>query len=481
MNIKYILPLITLVALGCEQQLNLAPVTNLTDVTYFKTADDARAALGACYASLSAPIEPSLDMTSTDDAIPFLTGAADRPLLWRYNIVPTNTIIGSYAGAYTGINRSNIVISRLPGIPMDETLKKRYIAEAKLLRALHYFNLVRLYGDVPVVTSETTSLDGLAVPRDPADKVYEQIEADLKEAETVLPKTYPAGESGRMTQGAARGMLAKVYLTRAGTTRTSPYWAQAAAKAKEVIDLGVYDLYANFADAFALTARGGRENMIEIQFLTDVRGHNLGRGFGVRSAPIYPAGGAGIARPTASLVNAYTADDKRKPVTFLTSYVFNGVTTNLSISDPDPTKAVAFQKLWDRTARTNGGEGTSIPILRYADVLLMYAEALNEANNGPTAEAYAALNRVRTRAGLTALSGLTYQSFKEAVWLERRLELVFEGSRRFDLVRTGRLLDAVKAETSFNRNPTIQPFHVLLPIPQSDLDANPNLKQNSGY
>ena len=179
--------------------------------------------------------------------------------------------------------------------------------------------------------------------------------------------------------------------------------------------------------------------------------------------------------PTASLFNAYTADDKCKAVTFLTSYVFNGVRTNLSINDPDPTKAVAFQKLWDKSAKTNGGEGTSIPILRYADVLLMYAEASNEAGNGPTAEAFAALNKVRTRAGLTALSGLTYQSFKEAVWLERRLELVFKGHRRFDLVRTGRLLDAVKAETSFNRNPTIQPFHVLLPIPQLDRDANPNL------
>lgn len=111
----------------------------------------------------------------------------------------------------------------------------------------------------------------------------------------------------------------------------------------------------------------------------------------------------------------------------------------------------------------------------------MYAEALNEANNGPTAEAYAALNRVRTRAGLAALSGQSYQQFKEAVWLERRLELTFEGHRRFDLVRMGRLLDAVKAETSFNRNPTIQPFHVLLPLPQSDRDANPNLVQNQGY
>jgi hypothetical protein len=478
---KYLIAVFSLLAVSCEDQLDLKPVANLTDVTFFKNAEDAKAALGAAYAAMNAPVEQSLDMTSTDDAVPFLTGAADRPLLWRYNLVATNTIIGSFAPAYAAINRSNIVISRLPGIPMDEALKTRYIAEAKVLRALHYFNLVRLYGDVPLVTSETVALDGLTVSRDPVEKVYEQIETDLKEAEAILPKTYPAAESGRMTQAAAKGMLAKVYLTRAGTTKGSPYWAQAAAKAKEVIDQGVYDLYENFSDAFALTARGGKENIIEIQYLTEVRGHNLGRGFGVRSAPIYPAGGAGIARPTASLFNAYAASDKRKAVTFLTSFVFNGVTTNLSIDTPDPTKAVAFQKLWDKSSKTNGGEGTSIPILRYADVLLMYAEALNEANSGPTPEAYDALNKVRQRAGLDKLSGLTYQAFKEAVWLERRLELVFEGSRRFDLVRTGRLLDAVKAETSFGRNPTIEPFHVLLPIPQTDRDSNPKLTQNPGY
>ncbi|GAB3800768.1 RagB/SusD family nutrient uptake outer membrane protein [Spirosoma humi] len=479
MKPTYLLVLL-LALMGCETQLDLSPVTNLTNVTYYKTAEDAKAAVGACYAQIGGT-DPFLDLVTTDDAIAFLTGSADRPLLWRYNITPSNTFVSQYAGAYNGINRSNTVIGRLPGIPMDESLKKRYIAEAKFLRALHYFNLVRLYGDVPIVTTETTSLEGLAVPRDPVDKVYELIEADLKEAESVLPKTYPASESGRASLGAAKGILARVYLTRAGTTAGSPYWTQAAAKAKEVMDLGVYDLYANFADAFALTARGGKENIFEIQYLTDVKGHGDGRGYGVRSAPIYPGTGSGIARPTASLFNLYSDKDTRKAVTFITSYVYNGVTTTLSITDPDFTKAVSYQKLWDKTAKTTSGEGTSKPILRYSDVLLMYAEATNEANNGPTADAYAALNKVRTRAGLTALTGLTYQQFKEAVWLERRLEFTFENMRRFDLVRTGRLLDAVKAENSFARNATIQPFHVLMPIPQADMDANPNLKQNPGY
>jgi uncharacterized protein YceK len=480
MKTIYLLLLTACIAAGCGDVLDQYPPTNLTSATYYKTADDAKAAIGACYASIGGT-DPFVDLVTTDDAIPFLTGSADRPILWRYNITPSNTFITQFGGAYAGINRANTVIGRLPSIPMDETLKAQYIAEAKFHRALHYFNLVRLYGDVPLVLTESKSLEGLVVPRESVSNVYAQIEADLKDAESVLPKSYPAADVGRATQGAAKGILAKVYLTRAGTDAGSPYWAQAAAKSKEVIELGVYDLHANFADAFALSARGGKENIFEIQYLTDVKGHGLGRGYGVRSAPIYPGTGSGIARPTESLFKLFVDTDKRKAVTFITSYVYNGVTTNLSISDPDFTKAVSIQKLWDRTAKTASGEGTSLPILRFSDVLLMYAEATNEANGSPTEDAYAALNRVRTRAGLDPLSGLNYQSFKEAVWLERRLEFVFENVRRYDLLRTGRLLDAVKAEVSFSRNPTIEPFHVLLPIPQQDMDANPALVQNPGY
>ncbi len=294
---------------------------------------------------------------------------------------------------------------------MDEALKTRYIAEARFLRALHYFNLVRWYGGVPLVTTETSSLDGLEVERVP------QRISEVHYRRTGHRRKCPARKiSGQRRRtghkGAAMGMLAKVYITMAGTDRQSNYWKLAADKLKQIIDSGVYDLYANFADAFSLTARSGKENIFEVQYLTDVRGHSLGRGYGVRSALIYPSGGSGIARPTESLFKLYSEQDARKAVTFLTSYTYNGTTVELSVTNPDFTKATSFQKLWDKTAKTSGGEGTSIPILRYADVLLLYAEALNEIGNGPTPEAYAALNKVRTRARLSAISNLSYQALR---------------------------------------------------------------------
>ncbi len=178
----------------------------------------------------------------------------------------------------------------------------------------------------------------------------------------------------------------------------------------------------------------------------------------------------------------YEANDKRRAVTFLTSYVnpSTGATVNLSIDDPNPAIAISFWKLADMTSKVGGGGGKSFPYLRFSDVLLIYAEAINEVN-GPTMDAYNAINRVRSRAGLVPLSGLTKAGFKDAVLKERRIEFSLEGNRWFDLVRTGRLVESVKAETSFGRNPLIQPFHILFPIPQREMGANPSLVQNIGY
>ncbi len=244
--------------------------------------------------------------------------------------------------------------------------------------------------------------------------------------------------------------------------------------------MNIYNLWENYADVFDMKNKGGKESLFEVMYLTDVNGNWHTTYWAPRGDPRVPSNGFGTIRPTKNLYDLYSSTDKRKPVTFLTSYVnpSTGATVNLSIDDPNPALAVSFWKLADMTSRLGGGK--SFPYLRFSDILLIYAEALNEVN-GPNMEAYNAINRVRARAGLNALSGQTKAQFKDAVLNERRLEFALEGNRWFDLARTGRLVDAVKAETSFGRSPLIQSHHIQFPIPQREIGANPALVQNPGY
>lgn len=478
--------LLTGLLLNCQPDLDVAPLGQPATTTFYKTAKDAESAITAAYSILLSIYEAENIVTPTtvgaDDGVPFLTGNADRVALWKYNLVSTNSFVNNvWSQAYSGIQRANVVINRIPEIAMDENLKKRYVGEAKFLRALHYFNLVRFFGDLPLVVNETTSLEGVEVPRTKTDAIYTQIEADLKEAERVLPRNYTGNDIGRATLGAAKGLLAKVYLTQAGTNASSPLWAQAAAKAKEVIEMGQYDLWANYADVFDMKNRWGKESLFEVVYVTDQLGNGHSTHWAPRSAPIVPSNGFGTIRVAKSLWDGFVASDKRREATFLTSYIHptTGNTITLSIDTSDPALAISLWKFADQTAKTSGGK--SFPYLRFSDILLVYAEALNEAGNGPTADAYTALNRVRSRAGLVPLAGLNRAQFKDAVLQERRLELCWEGNRWFDLVRTGRLLEAVKSENSFGRNAIIQATNQLFPIPQRERDINPSLTQNPGY
>lgn len=471
---------------SCETSLEVAPRGYLTSGTFYNDETDAKAALIGAYSILQELYRNEHILTPNeicaDNGIPFLTGGADRIAIWRYGHGTANIYPGQiWSSSYKGIQYCNVILDRVPTISMDEQRKRIILAEARYLRALHYFNLVRFFGGVPLVKNETTNLEEVEIPRSTVDEIYQFIEGDLVDAEGALPRVQP--EQGRATLGAAKAMLAKVYLTRAGNSAGSPFWTQAAAKAKEVIDLNMYGLWDDYADVFTLANRGGKESIFEVQFLTDVLGNHFTTGYAPRGAPIVPNNGFGIFRVTQSLFGLYTPEDERKAVTFLTSYVHptTGQTVQLSATDADPTIAVSFWKLADPTVRVGLNGGTSWPYMRYADILLIYAEALNEANNGPTDAAYNALNEVRGRAGLGMLRDLDKGDFTSVVLLERRLELCFEGHRWFDLVRRGQLIDAVQAENSFGRNAPIKETHTLFPIPFREMEANRKLEQNLGY
>jgi hypothetical protein len=203
---------------GCSPDLDVAPRDQVTTTTFYKTEADAISALNAAYAPLQdmygAQFSAETILTPTtvaaDDGIPFLQGNANRVALWSYNFIPANSwTAGIWGVSYQAIQRANVVLQRVPAIAMDESLKNRILAEARFLRAFHYFNLVRFYGGVPLVTTETNTLNGLQIARSSVDEVYEFIISDLKIAENELPLSYPTSEVGRATKGAAMGCWQK--------------------------------------------------------------------------------------------------------------------------------------------------------------------------------------------------------------------------------------------------------------------------------
>jgi starch-binding outer membrane protein, SusD/RagB family len=466
-----------LIAVGCSDILDQKPESNLSPGQFYRNGDDAKSAISAVYDPLNSAnmynqVMWVIQDQSTDDSEwggGRSTANQAKNDLDKYTFTPqTSTFYSVWSTCYQAINRANTAIAHIPSVMMDESLKARLIAEAKFMRGFYYFTLVRLFGEIPIVLDETNSLDNLEVARSTVDEVYAQIIQDFQEAESILPVSYTAGDKGRATQGAAKAFLAKVYLTR-------EEWAKASAKAKEVIDLNVYDLWTNFADAFSIANENGKESVFEIQA--------IGGGFNEGSfmqgymrppfARVNGVTGFGDVPPTQNLYNAYRSKDARRDVTLK---LYSATTT------PAAPASIAFpcyvNKYLDGTATANGDGGNNFPIIRYPDVLLMYAEALNEQTpNHP--EAYAAINKVRKRAGLLDLTpDLTQTQFKDSVLLERRLELAFEGHRRYDLIRTKRLIQAMAQQ-----NPAIvvQEHHYLFPIPQTERDVNIKLTQNPGY
>ena len=474
---KIILTGLTVFAVSSCNVLEQTPESNFTPTNFYKNADDAKAAVSATYdlmntAEMYNQVMWILQDQATDDSEwggGRSTANQAKNDLDKYTFTPaTSTFQSIWTAAYKAINRTNAVVGRVPAISMDETLRNRLVAEAKFMRGFYYFTLVRLFGDVPLVLTETTSLNDLQAPRAAANDVYAQIVSDFTEAASILPTTYTGADAGRATKGAALAFLAKVYLTRGE-------WANASQKAKEVMDLGVYSLWANYADAFAIANKNGKEAVFEVQA--------LGGGFGEGSFMqgymrpnfdrVNNTAGFGDDPVTKNLYETYTAQDLRRDVNIRLYSATSTPAAPASVDYP----AYVF-KYRDPSATANGEGNNNFPIIRYADVLLMYAEALNEQGAG-NVEAFTAINKIRTRAGLAELLVSTSQSeFREAVLLERRLELAFEGHRWYDLVRTKRLVTAMKAQ-----NPTIvvSEKNFLYPVPQTERDVNPNLTQNQGF
>ena len=332
-----------------------------------------------------------------------------------------------------------------------------------------YFNLVRFFGDVPLILTEITDpLQGYDYGRTPAADVYAQIIKDLSEAEAILPATYTGADVGRATSGASKSLLGSVYLTQKN-------YASALGKFKEVVDGGTYSLLPNYADLFKPANKNSKESIFEVQY----KKGNIGEGSSYANsyAPtnsgnaVIAFGGGGNNIPTADLESSYEPGDLRKAVSLATSY------TNASGVKVD---AYYIKKYADPPVVANDSEDDWY-VLRYADVLLMYAETLNE--TGKTADALTYLNQVRKRAGLANKTITTQAEMRLALEQERRVELAFEGHRWFDLVRTDRAIPVLNAKAAaIGIKTPLTTNNLLFPIPQSQIDINPGkITQNLGY
>lgn len=467
---------------GCSNDfIDLTNPSAFTEKNYYKTADDLKGALTASYSSL----QPVYDLWYRWSEIPSdnTQGRSDGG---GENQIDVFTLGATYVNIYSiwqalykTIATANIVLEKAPAINMDETLKARYMAEAKALRALGYYNLVRMFGGVPLITVTLKSPDeALTYKRESVDKIYAQIKKDLTEAETVLPPKYEGTankEVGRITAIAVKTMLGEVLMVEKD-------WPGAALKLKEAYDLCAANgtgLLPNYADIFD-PAKGNNQEIIWAVQYQRGRTPLEGSGWPNYFAPIgsgtsvVKAGSAyGYNQISPSLFNAFEAGDKRLPVSI-------GIFTTSS------SKVYYTRKYIDPEQVAPSDAGNDWIIYRYADLLLLYAEALNE--NNETASAAFQLNKVRARAGLAEKTGLTQITAREAIELERRLELSCEGHRWFDLVRTNRVSNVMTAHfaaypiaESTGAVARMENRHFLYPIPDVERTINPDLTQNDGY
>ncbi len=377
--------------------------------------------------------------------------------------------------SYDAINASNQNIEYIALISpekINDAIRKRLINEAKFLRALHYFNLVRWFGPVPLVLKPVTSLstEELYVTKASEKEVYNQIIADLKDAEN-LPnyKSYGDNDKGRASSGAAKSILAKVYLTQQD-------WSNAKLKAQDVIDKEGYDLFPEFTDVFNIDKKNGIEHIFSAQF----KGNSgyQGNSLASRSAPADIPGINGdyadAWHAEGGLYITFSKQDKRLNTTFTTGMISPVDGKYYALAKPQ------FNKYYDESVVGNQSQSSkNLPIIRYAEVLLILAEAENELN-GSTSLAQTSLNKVRVRAATGDIEkNLSKDDFREAVFEERRKELTFEYQRWFDLARRGATYYVAKLKAAGKTNAA--PRHIHFPTPQRELNLNPNLKQHPDW
>ncbi|PWK79810.1 putative outer membrane starch-binding protein [Mucilaginibacter oryzae] len=467
MKIKYIIiaAVFLATASSCKKELYQTPATSKDLGKFLTNQAETEEYVAAVYGTLQStglyglylPAFAEIPSDNTYDQVPS-NDSGNYGQLDQFTTIPSNDIIETtWRDSYQGIQKANVVLNRIDKITYtDPAVKQARKGEMLFIRALLYFNMVRLYGDVPLVTTETINPNQyFGLGRQPAAQVYDQIKTDLAAAIPLLPEV--PGQPGRVVKTAAESLLGKVYLTLKDYTN-------AETQLLAVVNSGKHALLTRPQDVFAVNNENNKEIIFAVQFTSGVNGNSEGSIMFQQFSPSATVTGAkGHNLPTLSLYNLYASNDLRK-----------GVYVTLA-----PSGAPFDNKLTAPTTIITDGPSDFV-VLRYADVILMLAEIENELGN--TAQAVAYLNSIRSRAGLANTTAGNQADLRDAIVLERRLELIGEGHRWFDLLRTGTAVNVMnKWFKDNNILITIDQHNLLMPVPQSQINTDPAIKQNPGY
>lgn len=469
---------------SCKEALEVQPFGEFAPSNVLTSENGIKAVLYSAYSSFQNPqptrILINISEVTTDMA--FNSGGAENLYLTQYinfNWDPSMAQFQAdvWAPAYRSIRDANLVLENVGNSNMSEAKQKLYTAEAKFLRGLSYEYLYSWFGAVPL---RTASDQEAQLARASEDEVKAQIEKDLSEAIADLPDPGKEEGFGRATKGAALGVLTKFYLN-------TKQWQKAADAAKRVTDLNYYQLFADYTKLFRVENEGNKEMILVKPCKNEL---NFGNWFSAGALPpafktspqipeyVWTSTMANFAtqyRLRTAYVNSFDPADKRLGLIIKTYVNTSGATVNLA-STPDNFRSL---KYWDNATQGNNS-GNDVPVIRYADILLSRAEALNELSGAPTQEALDLVNLVRKRAGLNDLvlaNFSTKESLRDHILNERGWEFYSEGKRREDLLRQDKFLSEAR-----KRNVTaVKDVHVRFPIPQAEIDANKACVQTTGY
>ncbi|WP_207425017.1 RagB/SusD family nutrient uptake outer membrane protein [Pedobacter sp. SYSU D00535] len=507
-----LLLMLALAGSSCKESfIDLAPEDQQSSESFFRTEEQFRQAVTAAYTPLRDLLVNDFftgEMRSDNTHYEFYEINRGTAYLFRETIAdftddPNNAYSNAvYFHCYKGISRANIVLGRLATATLEEKAKNEIEGQAKFLRAFNYFKLVRYFGEVPLYLKEVSTAEDAFLTRSHVEKVYSQIIEDANDAILKLdvPK-FP--QTGQATKGAATMLLAEVYMTLKD-------YDEAEKLLRTLPGMG-YQLLPDYAAVFSTANKNSRESIFEVQYMAGAQGDQqstfiysfLPRSLNtsiITGVATNNSGTGGWNTPTEDLINAYEEGDKRKAAsigiaegTYNASNIFS-ISANKSIENYSPAAGkigVPYIKKYLNPHSIANNTNDNWPIYRYADALLMLAEALNEQGLSPQALPY--LNQVRDRAfgaGVSPITTTDPAELRDIIARERRVELAFENHRWHDLVRTGKAIEVMTTygEQMKSKFPylgadtyNVTAERLLFPIPQSEREVNPALTQNKGY